>query len=70
MKENFQLIYTLLDNQLSTINLPVTSIKFNNPKSGSNPDHYKILVATCWFYLFFLYYLFTNSQVNSLFLRC
>jgi hypothetical protein len=50
MKENFQLIYTLLDNQLRNINLPVTSIKFNNPKSGSNPDHYKILVATCKFF--------------------
>ena len=47
MKENFQLIYTLVDNELRNLNLPVTSIKFNNPKSDSNQDHYKILVATC-----------------------
>jgi hypothetical protein len=47
MKDNFQLIYTLIDNELRNLNLPVTSIKFNNPQSDSNQDHYKILVATC-----------------------
>lgn len=47
MKQNVQLIYTLIDDDIRKKRLPVTSIRFFNRPNDLNQDHFKILVATC-----------------------
>ncbi|RNA38513.1 WD repeat-containing 5-like [Brachionus plicatilis] len=45
-KQNCQLLYTLIDDDIRQKRLPVTSIRFFNRPNDLNQDHYKILVAT------------------------
>lgn len=45
-KSDFQLLYTLIDNDTKNTRLPVTSIKFYNKSDDPNADHYKILIAS------------------------
>lgn len=50
MKQNCQLIHTLIDDDIRQKRLPVTSIRFFNRPNDLNKDHLKILVATCKLY--------------------
>lgn len=45
-KNNSQLLYALIDDDIRLTRLPVTCIKFFNPPNSTNDDHYKILIAT------------------------